>query len=52
MTPYLHSWFLKKNFTVEDQIRKECRLRGLSEPVKFERLESIQIKGRDMFQCV
>jgi len=48
----LYLWLQKKNFTVEGQIKKEYRARGLPEPVEFERLESIQIKGRDMFQCV
>lgn len=47
VTPYLHPWFQKKNFAIEDQIKKECRLRGLPEPAGFERLESIQIKGRE-----
>lgn len=31
-TPYLHPWFRKKSFTVEDQIRRECRERALPEP--------------------
>lgn len=47
ITPYLHPWYCKKNFGIEDQIRRECRERGLPEPVGFERLESITIKGRD-----
>lgn len=32
VTPYLHPWFRKKNLTVADQIRRECRERGLPEP--------------------
>jgi len=47
VTPYLHPWFQKKNFTVEDQIKKECRIRGLPEPVGFEHLESITNNGRE-----
>jgi CRISPR-associated protein Csb2 len=47
VTPYLHPWFQKKNFTVADQIKKECRIRSLPEPVKIERLESICINGRE-----
>lgn len=47
VTPYLHPWFAKKNLTLEDQIKKECRIRGLPEPVAFERRESIQIKGQE-----
>ncbi|MEX2517314.1 MAG: type I-U CRISPR-associated protein Csb2 [Gammaproteobacteria bacterium] len=47
ITPYLHPWHCKKNYTVEDQIRRECRERGFPEPIKLERLESIRIKGRE-----
>lgn len=45
VTPYLHPWFRKKNFTVEDQIRRECRERGLPEPA-IEPLDAITIRGR------
>lgn len=44
-TPYLHPWFRKKKFTVEDQIRRECRERGLPEP-QIEPIEYIMINGR------
>ena len=44
-TPYLHPWFRKKKFTVEDQIRRECRERGLPEP-QIEPIEYIMVKGR------
>lgn len=37
VTPYLHPWFRKKNLMVADQLRRECRERGLPEPsVVFE----------------
>lgn len=45
VTPYLHPWFRKKGFGVEDQIRKECRLRGWGEP-ELERLESVEVAGK------
>jgi CRISPR-associated protein Csb2 len=45
VTPYLHPWFQKKNFTVEDQIRRECRLRGHPTP-ELERLGTVQINRR------
>jgi len=32
-TPYLHPWHRKKGFGVEEQIRRECRQRGLPEVV-------------------
>lgn len=45
VTPYLHPWYRKKNFTVEDQIRRECRERNLPIP-EVEPLDSVLIKGR------
>ena len=45
VTPYLHPWFAKKRFAVEDQIRRECRERGLPAP-ELERLPSIAVRGR------
>lgn len=45
VTPYLHPWFCKKNFQVEDQILRECRQRSLPDP-EIVRLESIPIRGR------
>lgn len=46
VTPYLHPWFRKSSFTVEDQIRRECRERGLLEP-QLEPLDTIKIRDRD-----
>jgi CRISPR-associated protein Csb2 len=45
VTPYLRPWFQKKTFTVEDQIRRECRMRGYPEP-ELEQSSTIQIRGR------
>lgn len=47
MTPYLHPWHVKKNFTIQDQILRECRERGLPEVLKLESLPSIRINGRE-----
>jgi len=44
-TAYLHPWFRKKNFTIEDQIRRECRERSLPEP-RIESLPHITINSR------
>lgn len=44
-TPYLHPWHVKKRFGVEDQIRRECRSRGLPEP-EMQQLPTIAIQGR------
>lgn len=47
ITPYLHPWHRKKGFTVEDQIRRECRERGIPEPLSIENLDQIDVgKGR------
>lgn len=46
LTPYLHPWHAKKRFGVEDQIRRECRIRGLPEPVAIDRMETIEAMGR------
>lgn len=43
LTPYLHPWYAKKGFTIEDQIRRECRERGLPEPSALERLDCIPV---------
>ena len=45
-TPYLHPWFVKKKFGVVDQIKKECRLRGLPEIVGLQPLPSIRVGPR------
>jgi len=48
VTPYLHPWHIKKRFGVEEQIRRECRIRGLPEPVAIESLATIDVgKGRE-----
>mgnify|MGYP006278070385 CR=1 FL=1 len=45
VTPYLHPWFRKKSFGVEDQIRRETAARGLPVP-ELERLPSVRVHGR------
>lgn len=47
VTPYLHPWHVKKRLSVEDQIRRECRERGILEPVAIETFHELKIgKGR------
>ncbi len=46
VTPYLHPWHIKKNFSIEDQIRRECRERGIAEPVAVESFDEVGV-GRD-----
>lgn len=49
VTPWLHPWHAKKRFTVEDQLRRECRERGLPEPVSMHPLDEVSV-GKDR-QC-
>jgi len=46
MTPYLHPWHRKKGFDAEQQLRRECRERGLPEPVATQQFDEIEIGGR------
>lgn len=46
VTPYLHPWFRKKKFSIEDQIRRECEERHLPRP-ELRQLETVSIHGRD-----
>lgn len=45
--PYLHPWHVKRSLGPADQIRKECRLRGRSEPAETDELpDGIPVKDR------
>lgn len=46
VTPYLHPWHVKKNLSVEAQIRRECRKRGLPEPVTLDPMAAIRTGNR------
>lgn len=46
VTPYLHPWHVKKRLSVEDQIRRECRERGLTEPTDLKRLNEVDVGTR------
>lgn len=43
VTPYLRPWHIKKNFGVVEQIRRECRLRGLPEPEEVKPIPEIMV---------
>jgi|SRR5579883_43472 CRISPR-associated protein Csb2 len=43
VTPYLHPWYLKRGFDIEAQIRRECAMRGMPEPVELTRLDAIKV---------
>lgn len=45
VTPYLHPWFRKKGFGIEEQIVRECGLRGWGAP-ELERIEAVRIHAR------
>ena len=46
VTPYLHPWYLKRNFGINEQIRKECRLRKLPEPEAVRLLPEVVVGSR------
>lgn len=47
VTPYLHPWHVKKRLSIDDQIRRECRERGIPEPVAIEAFDEVDLgKGR------
>lgn len=43
LTPYLHPWHVKRRFTVEDQIHRECRERGLPKLVALDSFKEVKI---------
>jgi CRISPR-associated protein Csb2 len=43
VTPYLRPWHIKNNFGVAEQIRRECRLRGLPEPMEIRSLPEVMV---------
>lgn len=47
VTPYLHPWHHKNGFNVSEQIARECRLRGLAEPVSVETLPETKPRALD-----
>lgn len=46
VTPYLHPWHQKKGFGVVEQLYRECRLRGIAEPVAAEPLLRVPVGHR------
>lgn len=46
VTPYLHPWYRKKTFGIQDQILRECRERRLPEPT-LERMDTIRVRNRE-----
>jgi CRISPR-associated protein Csb2 len=46
-TPYLHPWHAKRNFGVDDQIRRECAERGLPDPIEIRSIDSIEMRRRE-----
>ncbi len=47
VTPYLHPWHIKKNFSVADQIRRECEKRGLPEIDDLKPVQTIRSGSRN-----
>src|SRR6185437_16028268 len=47
VTPYLHPWHMKHAFGVEAQIKRECAIRGIPEPVELTPLPAVKV-GRQL----
>lgn len=45
VTPYLYPWHVKKNFSIEQQLGRECRERGLPEIAQLSRVPTINLNG-------
>lgn len=43
ITPYLHPWYRKKRLDVAEQLRRECRERGLPEPVEVAMIPEVTV---------
>lgn len=43
LTPYLRPWHIKNNFGVAEQILRECRLRGLPEPIEVRPINEVLV---------
>jgi len=43
VTPYLHPWHMKRGFDVRAQIRRECIMRGMPEPVELTPLPAVKV---------
>lgn len=49
VTPYLHPWYAKRSFGHVEQLKRECRERGMPEPVSVEILETVDAgRGRQL----
>ena len=46
VTPYLHPWHMKRGFDIEAQIRRECTMRGMPEPVALTPLGAVKVGAR------
>jgi CRISPR-associated protein Csb2 len=43
ITPYLHPWYVKRGFDVAAQLRRECTMRGMPEPIELTQLSTIKV---------
>jgi CRISPR-associated protein Csb2 len=43
VTPYLHPWYVKRGFDIAAQIRRECVMRGMAEPVELTALPAVKV---------
>lgn len=48
-TPYLHPWFVKKKFGLEEQVARECLKRELPAIRRLTREPSLSVQGRTVY---
>lgn len=49
VTPYLHPWHEKRHLGIEDQIRRECDLRGMAALTALEPMAALRVGARMRF---
>jgi CRISPR-associated protein Csb2 len=42
VTPYLHPWYIRRDYGLLDQLRKECAQRGLPRPLSIESMPDVR----------
>ena len=47
VTPYLHPWHIKKNFSVADQIQRECEKRDLPKIIDLKPVQTVKVGTRN-----
>lgn len=51
ITPYLHPWHIKRSFDIEAQIKRECAMRDMPEPLELTLLPAVKV-GTELRQSL